>query len=114
MVSSRGFGRESQMWGLVLLACAAVGAAYDESIFSSANNYPRVWYTLLKGDIPTVANNGLILRQNSITPNDFAQNVVLGLANGQRNQASAGVRAPPGGWASIEGVGRWAWRWAGL
>ena len=76
-------------WLWVLPLCGALPFAYNESIFSRGNNYPRAWYTLLPQDIPQVANDGLILRQNSITPRDFAQSVVLGIANGRRNQVSA-------------------------
>ena len=77
-------------WTIAWLACTllSVGAVYNDSIFSAQNLYPRPWFAVDPGQIPDVANNGLILRQNTITPIAFAQNVLLGIANQQRNEVS--------------------------
>ena len=70
---------------LVVLHTSPTLAVYNDSIFSAANNYPRPWFAVDPDQIPALASNGLILRQNTITPSVFAQNVVLGIANQRRN-----------------------------
>ena len=64
----------------------AVG--YDDSIFSASQYYPTVWWAVATTDVPTLASNALILRQNENIPVDFAQNIVSGIANTQRNEVA--------------------------
>ena len=76
-------------WAAAALLLAAgprlTGAVYNNSVFNKGNYYPVPWWAVASSDVPAIASNALILRQNTITPNEFAQNVVLGIANNQRN-----------------------------
>lgn len=74
----------------ILSSALGVAAVYNESIFTEL--YPRPWFAVDRPDIPSLASNGLILRQNTVTPRDFAQNVVLGIANQRRNDVRGVAR----------------------
>lgn len=69
-------------------------AVYNISIFNKGNYYPTPWWAVAPTDVNTIASNALILRQNTITPNDFAQNVVLGIANNQRDEVGTAAALP--------------------
>ena len=75
---------------ILVIACyvpAPSAAIYNDSIFSAENLYPRPWFAVDPPQVAAVATNGLILRQNTILPQEFAKNVILGIANQQRNEA---------------------------
>ena len=75
--------------GIVALYCLPTSkAAYNDSIFNAGNYYPGVWWSVAKTDVPAIASNALILRQNTIEPDNFAKNVILGIANNQRDAVS--------------------------
>ena len=81
-------------WTVVLVALGLLSgtaqAIYSDSIFSSDYYYPTVWWAVPSSDIARLANNALTLRTDTADPRAFAQDVILGLARGQRPQVSAG------------------------
>ena len=60
---------------------------YEVSIFNYNNYYPLPWYNVkLPDDLPTLANNALVLRLDINDPLQFSQSLVLAIARQQREQ----------------------------
>lgn len=89
--------RQYCLWPHPLLSCAlaalvfwqSVTAQYNESIFSFDNSYPTVWWAVSGADRPTLANNAVRLRQDTIDRPLFARSVIVSLASGQRNEVGS-------------------------
>lgn len=75
--------------GVLLLCLVPSLYAYNDSIFSAVDYYPRPWFAIDKDQVNGIANNGLELRQMTFTPESFAQSVIYGIANNQRNEVSS-------------------------
>ena len=72
-----------------LLVHQGAQAVYNDSIFSFDNSYPVVWWAVSASDRPTLANNAIGLRQDTIDTPLFARSVIVSLASGQRNEVRA-------------------------
>ena len=76
-------------------ACSTEVCENNDSIFQKAYNYPVPWWVVYPADVPTVANTALTLRSALITSNeDFAQQVLLGMARNQSQAIAKSIGEP--------------------
>ena len=82
---------------------------YEVSIFNYHNYYPFPWYTVkLPDDLPTLANNALVLRLDINDPLQFSQSLILAISRQQREQ----VRTWP--WHWLLDVSGWSCCWCSI
>ena len=73
----------------LLLCCLLLDHALTisgESVFSVSNYYPRPWWAIDSAAIPQLANSALQLRTDTADPQVFAQDIIVGIARGQKIQ----------------------------
>ncbi|KAK9803525.1 hypothetical protein WJX73_003977 [Symbiochloris irregularis] len=62
-----------------------------ESVFSVDDYYPRPWWAVDSGEIPQLANSALQLRTDTADPQAFAQDIIVGIARGQKIQTAKAI-----------------------